>query len=56
MNKPYCKPCNNHYKNENCCNFAQKKENTINSLFEVEHFLCKCQKALKCLKFYSFFK
>lgn len=55
------KSCNKYY-NNNCCpkncsfNFLQKKENTINSLFEVEHFLCKCQQALKCFKLYSLFK
>lgn len=53
MNKP-CR--NNCCKKESSFNLTQKKENTINSLFEVEHFLCKCQKALKCFKFYSFFK
>lgn len=57
MNKPCNQYCNNnYYQKQKCCNFTQKKENTINSLFEVEHFLCRCQKALKCLKLYSLFK
>lgn len=47
--------------NDNCgnkvpFNFSQKKENTLCSLREVEGFLCNCQKALKCFKFYCFFK
>lgn len=59
--------CSNNCKNNlnNCCcnscnkvpfNFSQKKENTLCSLREVECFLCNCQKALKCFKFYCFFK
>ena len=59
INRNTC--CNNY----NCCNscnnkipfnFSQKKENTLCSLREVECFLCNCQKALKCFKFYCFFK
>lgn len=52
--RPY-KVCNNNC-NKNKFDFAQKKENTICSLYEVENFLCSCQKAIKCLKFYCFFK
>ncbi len=50
--------CNNSssYGNKANFNFSQKKENTICSLREVECFLCNCQKALKCFKFYCFFK
>lgn len=60
--------CSNSYPQNNCCdnfnpygnktisNFSQKKENTLCSLREVECFLCNCQKALKCFKFYCFFK
>lgn len=47
--------CNN-YGNKGSFNFSQKKENTMCSLREVECFLCNCQKALKCFKFYCFFK
>lgn len=58
----------NSYPQNNCCNnfnsygnkanfnFSQKKENTLCSLREVECFLCNCQKAIKCFKFYCFFK
>lgn len=64
----YKNNCSNNYPQNNCCNnfnsygnkanfnFLQKKENTICSLHEVECFLCNCQKALKCFKFYCFFK
>lgn len=48
---------------KNCCNnqnskfnFNQKKENTLCSLYQVENFLCQFSKALKCFKFYEFFK
>ena len=41
---------------KNKFNFAQKKENTIHSLKEVEMFLKQSQKAIKYLKFYKFFK
>lgn len=37
-------------------NFSQKKENTINSLFEVEHFLCNVKHALKYINLYKFLK
>lgn len=37
-------------------NFLQKKENTINSLFEVEHFLCNVKHALKYINLYKFLK
>ena len=50
-NYNHCNHCN-----KNSFNFAQKKENTLCSLHEVENFLCNCQKAIKCFKFYCFFK
>ena len=53
--KNHSNSCNN-YGNKDYFNFLQKKENTICSLHEVECFLCNCQKALKCFKFYCFFK
>lgn len=34
---------------------SQKKENTIRSLSEVEHFLCQCNKAIKCGKIVKIF-
>ena len=37
-------------------NLAHKKENIVCSLNEVECFLCKLNKAVRCFKFYSFFK
>lgn len=48
--------CSNSCNNKVSFNFSQKKENTLCSLREVEGFLCNCQKALKCFKFYCFFK
>ncbi len=36
--------------------FIQKKENTLNSLFEVEHFLCNVKHALKYINLYKFLK
>lgn len=50
--KKYCN--NNFYKNNS--NLAQKKENIFCSLNQVENFLCNFSKALKCFKFYCFFK
>lgn len=37
-------------------NFSQKKENTINSLFEIEHFLCNVKHTLKYINLYKFLK
>ncbi len=34
-------------------NFKEKKENTVHSLFEVEHFLCDFQNICKGLKIYK---
>ncbi len=47
---------NRNLKPKTSFNFAQKKENTICSLYEVENFLCNFTKALKCYKFFCFFK
>lgn len=54
FNKCCCNNCTN--KKFNSFNFNEKKENTLCSLREVEGFLCNLQKALKCFKFYCFFK
>lgn len=37
-------------------NFAQKKENTISSLFEVEQFLCNFKNICKCIKLFKIFR
>lgn len=37
-------------------NFKEKKENTVHSLFEVEHFLCNLKNVCKGLKLYSIMK
>lgn len=37
-------------------NLSQKKENTVNSLFEVEHFLRNVKHTLKCINLYKFLK
>ena len=36
--------------------FAKKKENTICSLFEVEHFLCDFKKIINTIKLYHILK
>ena len=36
--------------------FKNRKENTINSLFEVEHFLCNFKNVLKGVKLYHILK
>ena len=41
------------HKDKKKFDFAQKKENTIRSLSEVEHFLCSINKALKGAKVYK---
>lgn len=33
--------------------FAEKKKKTVNSLFEVEHFLCDFRKLIKAVKLYK---
>ncbi len=33
-----------------------KKNYTINSIKEIEHFLCNLNKIIKSFKFYNFFK
>ena len=37
----------NYNQKEKRLNFSQKKENTINSLLEVEHFLCNLKRDRK---------
>ncbi len=34
-------------------NFKEKKENTVHSLFEVEHFLCNFKNICKGIKLYG---
>lgn len=43
-------------KKENKIDFIQKKDNTINSLFEVEHFLCDFKKLINTIKLYKILK
>jgi len=43
-------------KEEKKFNFKTKKDNTINSLKEVEYFLNNFDKVSKCLKIYKIFK
>ena len=45
--------------NYNCCKKNKCNYNnncTLNSLFEVENFLCNLKKCLKCLNLYNFLK
>ena len=48
MNKNYDKNKKN--------NFKQKKDCTINSIKEIEFFLCNLSKGIKSFKVYKFFK
>ena len=50
LNKKNCK------NNSKKLNFKQKKKNTINSLFEVEHFLNNSKKISDFLKLYKIIK
>lgn len=43
----------NKTKKEKKINFIQKKDNTIHSLFEVEHFLCDFKKLINTIKLYK---
>ena len=52
---PNRRPCNKACPKQNF-NFAQKKENALCSLYQVENFLCQFSKALKCFNLYHFFK
>jgi len=48
----------NGYKN-NTSNYKKKcikNNNCLNSLFEVENFLCNFKKIAKCINLYKFFK
>lgn len=57
-NKYYYNKCNNSSNNiyckNNCCN--NKCNCTLDSLFEVEKFLCNFNKAIKCFNIYRFLK
>ena len=46
-------PQNNKIKKEKKIDFIQKKDNTIHSLFEVEHFLCNFKKLINTIKLYK---
>ena len=41
---------------KNKFNFKCKKENAINSLFEVEHFLCNLKKICNTINLYKILK
>lgn len=43
----------NKTKKEKKIDFIQKKDNTIHSLFEVEHFLCDFKKLINTIKLYK---
>lgn len=46
----------NKIKKEKKIDFAKKKDNTIHSLFEVEHFLCDCRRLFNTIKLYKILK
>lgn len=43
-------------KKEKKFNFSERKDCTINSIKEIEFFLCNLNKAIKSLKIYKFLK
>lgn len=43
-------------KKEKKIDFIKKKDNTIHSLFEVEHFLCDFKRLLNTVKLYKILK
>ncbi len=56
-NKLNCNfPQNNKIKKEKKIDFIQKKDNTIHSLFEVEHFLCDFKRFINTIKLYKILK
>ena len=48
---------NNNLENKDCkkkkFDFKRKKENAVNSLFEVEHFLCSLKKVCNTVELYK---
>ena len=56
-NKYYYQNCNNNIYSKNINNCYNNKLNSgLNSLYEVENFLCNFRKACKCLHLYKFLK
>ena len=48
---------NNKYNSEkNKINLKERKNRTLNSIKEIELFLCNFEKAIKSFKIYKFFK
>lgn len=47
---------NDNKKSSNKFNFAKRKENTLSSLNEVEHFLYNYKNFIKYIKLYKLFK
>lgn len=58
MNINGFKKSNNCCFKKNNCNFCNQNNcnNCINSLFEVENFLCNFRKVCKCMNLYKFLK
>ena len=56
-NKYYYKNCNNNICSKNIDNSCNNNFNcALNSLFEVENFLCNLKKISKCINLYKFLK
>ena len=56
-NKYYYNKCNNNIYSKNITNCCNNNFNSpLNSLFEVENFLCNLKKINKCLNLYKFLK
>lgn len=46
----------NNLNNKNCCKNCCDKKFNINSLYEIEKFLCDLRNTLKCINLYKFLK
>ena len=56
-----CNYCNSNCKNNNSnnkctCNYYCKKKNALDSLYEVEHFLCNFRNICKAFNLYKIIK
>lgn len=55
-NKCYYNNCNNIYSKNINNSFCNSLDSSLNSLFEVENFLCNIKKICKCMNLYKFLK
>lgn len=55
-NKYYYNNCNNIYSKNINNSFCNNLNSSLNSLYEVENFLCNIKKVCKCMNLYKFLK